>query len=139
MAKASSSSVSSYQKAAKALIRAVKRSDRYCYAPYSKVRVSAGLYCSSGAIYSAVNVVNSSYCLSMCAERAVLYKAWSEGERSFLLMLIWSPQIDFITPCGACLQVLGELAPDLMIATVNNQDEFKFYPLATLIAKPFRL
>jgi len=123
----------------KALIKSVKRAIAFCYAPYSKILVGAGLYCGNGNIYTGVNIENSSYSLAICAERVALFKALSEGEKRFILMLLHSPQVEFITPCGACLQALNEFAPDLIITTMNNHEEFKFYPLKTLITRPFKL
>lgn len=75
----------------------------------------------------------------MCAERTALFKAVSEGVRDFRLLLVYSPQVNFITPCGACLQVLSEFAPDLVIASMNKREEFRFYPLNVLMPQPFRL
>jgi len=126
-------------KIAKKLIRAVKDAVRLSYAPYSRITVAAGFYCAQGRIYTGVNIENSSYSLTMCAERVALYKAVSEGEKNFMLLLLYSPQINFITPCGACLQVLREFAPNLVIATMNKNEEFKFYLQEALLTKPFKI
>lgn len=75
----------------------------------------------------------------MCAERIALYKAVSEGVRDFRLLLVYSPQVSFITPCGACLQVLSEFAPDLVIASMDKRVQFRFYPISVLMPQPFRL
>jgi cytidine deaminase len=109
------------------------------YAPYSNIHVGAGLYCGGRRIYTGANVENSSYSLSMCAERVALFKAVSEGIRDFRLLLVYSPEVDFITPCGACLQVLSEFAPDVIIASMNKGEEFRFYPVSVLLSQPFRL
>lgn len=68
------------------------------YAPYSKFRVGCGLLTKSGEFITGryqlfpiichqsmlgVNVENSSYGLSICAERTALVKAVSEGHREF--------------------------------------------------------
>lgn len=121
------------------LVNAVKKSVKMSYAPYSKIVVGAGVYCTNGNIYTGVNIENSSYSLTMCAERVALFKAISEGEKEILLLFVYSPQVNFITPCGACLQVLNEFAPHAMIATMNKKEEFKFYPLQTLLPKPFKI
>jgi len=123
----------------KELIKGVKKAVRFSYAPYSKISVTAGIYCASGKMYTGVNIENSSYSLTICAERTALFKAISEGERKFLLLLVYSPQIDFIIPCGACLQVLNEFASDLMVVSMNKNEELKFYPIKTLITKPFKI
>ena len=134
-----SSKAASHKKLAKDMMRSVKQVLKNVYAPYSKVSVAAALYCGSGRIHTGCNVENSSYSLTMCAERVALFKAISEGEKRFVLLLVHSPQVDFILPCGACLQVLNEFAPDIVIATMNAKNEFRFHPLKSLLAKPFRL
>lgn len=137
MAKISSKSAL-HKKIAKELIRRVHKVLRNSYAPYSKIRVGAALYCANGNIYTGCNVENGSYSLTMCAERVALYKAISEGERHFLLLLLHSPEIENILPCGACLQVFNEFAPDIVITVMNREKEFHFYPLKTLLTKPFK-
>lgn len=123
----------------KKLVKDVKKMVKFAYAPYSGISVAAGIYCASGNTYIGVNVENSSYSLTVCAERTALFRAVSDGERKFLLLLVYSPQVDFIVPCGACLQVLSEFAPDLMIVTMNKNEEFKFYPIKTLMTQPFKI
>lgn len=125
------------KKRAKELIRRAKRALKHAYAPYSEIRVAAVLYCANGHMYTGCNIENVSYSLTMCAERVALFKALSDGEKSFRVLLLYSPQIDSIVPCGACLQVYSELAPDIVVVTMNGRNEFRFYPLKTLLPKPF--
>ncbi|MGB9721653.1 MAG: cytidine deaminase [bacterium] len=126
-------------KITKFLIKKVKEAVECSYSPYSKIKVGAVLYCKDGRVYTGTNIENISYSLTMCAERVAIYKALSEGIKDFSLLLIYSPQYDFIMPCGACLQVLSEFAPDLVIATMSKDEEFKFLPLPTLLKMPFRI
>ncbi len=126
-------------KISKLMIKKVKETIKYAYAPYSKIKVGAVLYCKDGKMYTGTNIENSSFSLTICAERVALFKALSEGETAFQLLILYSPQVDFITPCGACLQVLSEFAPELIIATMNKNDEFKFLPLKILLKMPFKL
>ncbi len=126
-------------KLSKVLIKKVKEVSRYSYAPYSKIQVGAVICSQSGEMFTGTNIENSSFSLTMCAERLALYKAISEGTKDFSMLLLYSPQYDFITPCGACLQVLSEFAPELVIATMNKNEEFKFFPLRTLLKMPFRI
>ncbi len=125
-------------KVAKVLIRKAKEVIKYSYAPYSKIRVGAVLCCEGGDVYTGTNIENSSFSLTICAERVALYKALSEGARDFSMLLLYSPQCDFIIPCGACLQVLTEFAPELIIATMNKNEEFKFFPVRDLLTMPFK-
>lgn len=121
------------------LIKKLKETVKYAYAPYSKIQVGALLYCPDGKIYTGTNIENSSYSLTICAERVAVFKGISEGVKKFSLLLIYSPQYDFILPCGACLQVLNEFAPKIIIATMNKNEEFKFFPLFTLLKQPFKI
>ncbi len=134
-----SSKTSPYKRISKDLITHVKRATKNAYAPYSNVLVGAAVYCANGHIYTGCNIENSSYSLTICAERVALFKAMSEGEKKLMLLLLYSPSIDGILPCGACLQALNEFAPGIMIATMNKKKEFHFYPLQSLLTKPFRI
>ncbi|XP_054705955.1 cytidine deaminase isoform X2 [Grus americana] len=59
------------------------------------------------------NVENACYSLGVCAERTAIQKAISEGHTSFRAMAIASDMGDhFITPCGACRQVMREFGTD---------------------------
>jgi|UniRef100_A0A7V3RIG0 cytidine deaminase len=126
-------------KVSRVLIKKLKQAVKYAYAPYSKIQVGAVLYCANGQIFTGSNIENGSYSLTICAERVALFKALSEGVKDFSLILVYSPQYDFIIPCGACLQVLSEFAPEIIIATMNKNEEFKFLPLSTLLKKPFKI
>jgi cytidine deaminase len=137
MAKTSSKPVFHKKAIAKSLLRKVVRAAAQSYAPYSKINVSAGVYCASGSLYTGVNIENSSYGLTMCAERVAMYNAITAGERAFEVMVVYSPQIEHITPCGACLQVIGEFAPNMIIVTMNNDQQLKFLPFRTLLKQPF--
>jgi cytidine deaminase len=126
-----------YSKIARDLIREVEEAAGLAHVPHSGIQVGAVLYAGPGQTYRGMNVESASYSLTVCAERVALHHALARGKRDFRLMVLYSPQVDFILPCGACLQVLIEWAPDLVIATMNRHREFKFYPLPTLLPRPF--
>lgn len=83
------------------------------HAPYSKFPVGAVLRTTEGVLYSACNVENASYGLTICAERAAVFKAVSEGARSFTHLALSVRGGG--SPCGACRQVLREFGLDLEI------------------------
>jgi len=83
------------------------------YAPYSKFRVGAALLAENGDIFTACNVENASYGLTLCAERVAVGKAVSEGCHDFSAIAISAP--GGATPCGACRQVLNEFTPDMKV------------------------
>ena len=51
------------------LITLAAEARRKAYAPYSQYAVGAALLTASGKVFTGVNVENSSYGLSICAER----------------------------------------------------------------------
>jgi cytidine deaminase len=83
------------------------------YAPYSNYAVGAALLGKSGRVYTGCNVENAVYSLTICAERAALFKAVSEGEREFSALAVVTANGG--SPCGACRQVLAEFGPDLRV------------------------
>jgi len=98
------------------------------YSKYSNFKVAAALKLKNGEVITGVNVENASFGLSNCAERSALFTAYSRGVRKedIAEMLITTEQDDFISPCGACRQVMNELMPqDALIHLSNNKGEIK--------------
>ena len=88
------------------------------YAPYSGFRVGAALLAQNGAIFSGVNVENASYGLTCCAERVALFAATAVGQREFKAIAVATDGAH--APCGACRQVINELAPNATILLVDS-------------------
>ena len=70
------------------LVRAAIAAMARAYAPYSKFRVGAAIEAKSGNIYVGSNVENSSYGLTICAERSAVSAAISGGDREFVRVAI---------------------------------------------------
>ncbi|NXX51789.1 CDD deaminase, partial [Tricholaema leucomelas] len=95
------------------LLRRSQEAKNSAYCPYSRFPVGAALLTASGEIFSGCNVENACHSLGVCAERTAIHKAISEGHTSFKAMAISSNMgEDFITPCGACRQVMREFGTD---------------------------
>jgi cytidine deaminase len=121
----------------KKLISSAKQSMGYAYAPYSKFRVGAAILTTSGKIYTGCNIENASLGLTVCAERVALFKAISEGEKSFKAIAIVATK-NPAYPCGACRQVLYEFAPEIEIFLIKNGKTKKFL-LGELLPQGFNL
>lgn len=109
------------------------------YAPYSGYRVGAALLCENGEIYTAGNVENASYGLSVCAERAALLKAVSEGASGFIAVFVAAEGDEAPWPCGACRQVLHEFAPDLVVYAQRSEGKIHMRTISQLLPKAFTL
>lgn len=108
------------------------------YAPYSHFDIGAALVAYGGDTITAANVENASLGLSMCAERAAVFRAFAEGHRRFEAIAIAGPADD-LPPCGACLQVLVEVAPNHLSVTFPLAGQLATRTLGELLLQPFRL
>jgi cytidine deaminase len=109
------------------------------HAPYSKFRVGSALLAKSGKIFTGCNIESSSYSLTICAERTAIFKAISEGERSFLAIAVVSDGHGYSAPCGACRQVLMDLAGNIDCIMINSKDQLKVMSLKSLLPFAFSM
>ena len=119
------------------LIVVANASRRRAYAPYSRFRVGAAIEATSGRVYTGCNIENSSYGLTICAERTAIFKAISEGERNFRAIAIVADGSDFTPPCGACRQVLFDLAGNIDIIMTNAKGRIRVTKLKNLLPMAF--
>lgn len=115
------------------LIRAAMSAREMAYAPFSGFRVGAALLCGDGAVYTGCNIENSSFGLTICAERTAAVKAISEGHSKFRRIVIVGNSKDFCYPCGACRQFLYEFSPDMEVICLNRAREAKRMTLRELM------
>lgn len=119
------------------LLEAADLAREASYAPYSHFPVGAALLTRGGRVFRGCNVENSSFGLSMCAERTALLKAVSEGEREFAAVAITAGPGAVPTPCGACRQVLHEFAPDMWVFWRDAAGRIVGRKLEELLSSPF--
>ena len=101
---------------------AVKTSEN-AYVPYSHFPIGAVLVTAEGKIYTGVNVENASFGLTNCGERTAIFKAVSEGERSFKELIIYGQTEKPVSPCGACRQVMAEFFEPYLPVTLVAKDK----------------
>ncbi len=121
----------------KELIEKAKRARLKAYAPYSNFKVGVALLTKSGKVYTGANVENSTYGLTVCAERVAVFKAVNRGEKNFSKIVVVADKNPPVTPCGACRQVLSEFAKDLKIVCANLEGKVKRYSLKELLPDAF--
>ena len=120
------------------LIKMMEEAKAKSYSPYSEFRVGCALLTQSGKKYSGSNVENSSYPLSICAERTTFTKAITEGENTFDLVVIGTDVEDrFITPCGACRQFMIEFGEATIVLVNPKTHATQCYKLSSLLPLNF--
>ncbi len=122
------------------LIDAAKEVRKNAYAPFSGFAVGAAVLTSNGKIYTGVNVENSSYGLTICAERVAVFKAVSEGERELKAVAIYTDTEEPVWPCGACRQVLYEFAQngDMDVVSATSSGKVEVKKLSELLPEGFK-
>ena len=107
------------------------------YVPYSQFPVGAALRCKDGTVFTGCNIENAAYGPTLCAERAAVAKAVSEGRREFAAIAIAGKGADYCWPCGVCRQVLYEFAPELTVLVARGDGAFVKFPLKELLPHGF--
>ena len=105
--------------------------------PYSNFHVGAALLTEDDRGYLGANIENSSYSLTICAERTAIFNAYLEGERKFKAIAIASDAPEFCSPCGACRQVISDLCGNVDVVLVNHKKETRVLKLSELLPFAF--
>ena len=119
------------------LISAACHAQEGAYAPFSNYLVGAAVRTLKGTIYSGCNIENTSYSLTICAERVAIASAIAAGERKFEALAVATK--DGATPCGACLQFLAEFSSDLpiLVVTIADKPVIRQHRLVKLLPQQF--
>ena len=101
------------------LLEAARVALANAHSPYSGLRVGAALLALDGSVHAGCNVESASYGLTICAERNAAFRAVADGARGFRAVVITTDLDAPLMPCGACRQILHELAPELEVIVVG--------------------
>jgi cytidine deaminase len=122
---------------ASAVVRAARGARDRAMAAYSDFKVGAALEAADGRIITGCNIENSTYGLTMCAERVSLFKALSDGYRSFTRIAVVADTTQITSPCGACRQMLWEFAGDIEVILADLNAIKTSHRLKDLLPHPF--
>ena len=135
------------------------------YAPFSGFRVGAAALGAGGRVFRGCNVEAAAYPLTNCAERVAIQKAVSEGERRIVAVAVVGDAAYlrrstggggagpaaggggtgaerlslFVTPCGACRQIIFEFGPDASVLLLDLEGDYHLTSARELLPGGFRL
>lgn len=122
------------------LMNRAKEVSNNAYSKYSHFSVGACVLCKDGKYYEGCNFENSSYGLSICAERNAIGSAIAAGEKEILAVAVYSPNCNDCIPCGACLQVISEFSSEYGIDIITQgEDDLIIRNFNDLMPRRFRL
>lgn len=115
----------------------LKQLTKKSYSPYSNFAVAVLFIFEDGKIVEGVNVENSSYAQTICAEKTATTQLFVLGydPKKVREIHIYSPKSDdFLAPCGSCRQVMSEhFLGDTKIFMYNNKGKFICWEMDKLI------
>jgi len=123
------------------LIEAAQSVLQNAYAPYSGFRVGAAILTHLGNLFTGCNVENSSYGLTICAERTAIVSAVAQegGDRMKIrAVAVVNEKGTYCPPCGACRQVMFEFGADAAIL-LQEGNALKQVTMAQLLPGAFQL
>jgi cytidine deaminase len=119
------------------LLDAALGARQHAHAPYSNFKVGAALEDADGWIYTGCNIENSTYGLTICAERVAVFKAMSAGVRQFRRIAVAADTETLTPPCGACRQILWEFCGDILVTLVNPRGASETLRMKDLFPRAF--
>ena len=120
------------------LIKRAKAARMAAHAPYSNFRVGAALLFSDDRVFTGCNVENSTYGLSMCAERVAIFKAVSDGALEITRVAVVADNENITPPCGCCRQMIWEWGSEATIVLMSNlAGEVRRYRIKELLPEAF--
>lgn len=121
----------------RALLDAASAVRGRAHAPYSQFKVGAAVLGASGTVYAGCNVENSSYGLSVCAERNAVAAAVAGGEKKVLAVAVVTQGAEPSPPCGTCRQVLSEFGPNALVILKSTEGREERLRLSEIFPRPF--
>ena len=119
------------------LVAAARAAREHAVADYSGFKVGAALETDTGEIITGCNIENATYGLTVCAERVAIFKALSEGKRSFTRIAVVADTESPTPPCGACRQIIWEFCGNAEVILANLSSLKATLRMQDLLPLPF--
>ena len=128
-----------------ALLQRAEQAARSAYAPYSDCHVGTALMLADGSVHMGCNVENGVFGLGLCAERAAIAAAVVANAARLPIVEVVIVALDQngryrpAPPCGACRQVLAELAATASIWFVDTDGQWQLRSVNELLPDAFSI
>jgi homotetrameric cytidine deaminase len=121
------------------LLEQARQAALHSYSPYSGFRVGAALRLANGEVVTGTNVENSSYGLTICAERSALVRAVSQFGPEIRVQAVAVANLNHTPspPCGACRQLLAEFILPHAPVIFPAADGMRTMPFSDLLPLAF--
>ena len=111
------------------------------YSPYSNFKVCASIKTTCGRVFNGVNIENSSYSMTLCAEASAIGNMITEMGPDAVIadVLVINDKNSLCPPCGACRQRLEEFSNENTKIVLSTSESSKFleYYLTELLPVKF--
>ncbi len=119
------------------LIELAAEARERAFAPYSNFKVGAALETEDGDFFIGCNIESASYGLTVCAERVAIWKAVSEGKKSFKTIAVVVDTEELTPPCGVCRQIIWEFCHDIPVILANLKGKSETVMMSELLPRAF--
>jgi cytidine deaminase len=125
------------EKSLEDLIELAIKAREKSHAPFSNFKVGAVVETTDGELYTGCNIESASYGLTVCAERVAIWKAISEGKRSFKQVIVVADTHELTPPCGTCRQIIWEFCRDAPVTLANLKGDCETVQMGALLPRAF--
>ncbi len=121
-------------------IRLARQASQHAYTPESDFPVGALVVTRDQTCYQGANVEHGDWTQMLCAERAAIAASVGAGETNIRYIYVSCPKAPATaTPCGACRQVLCEIAPEAILCMDRGEQTAECFRISELLPMAFSL
>jgi cytidine deaminase len=125
------------EKSLEELIELAIKAREKSHAPFSNFKVGAVVETIDGELFTGCNIESASYGLTVCAERVAIWKAISEGKKSFKQVVVVADTHELTPPCGTCRQIIWEFCKDAPVTLANLRGNCETVQMRSLLPRAF--
>ena len=116
-----------------------RKAAKYAYTPESNFPVGAIAVTHDEKYFQGSNIEYTDWKQIICAERVAIASVVSAGHKNIKHLYVSCPNLPTVTPCGACRQVLHEIAPTSTVYMDRGEKPPEQSSACDLLPKAFRI